>query len=568
MKRWGCVLGLGTALLLASPVWAVEPDAPDELISRSDAIFFALQDKLTNRSKELGVDKAEQLALGAYYGNRNAALLWVTQDGGVTPRVGLLRKVFSQAEEWGLSSADYSLADADQMKRGGSHPAEQIATAELRSSLAAILYARHAQAGRVEPTSLDEEFLDLRPARPDALAVLKGIADAGDRLASFMESFHPQHEQFRLLKQKLAEMRGRSPARDAVKIPSGPQLKPGVSHPQVALLRQRLSVPASQRVLSDGPPDEFFDDTLAEAVREFQSRSGLPGRGVVNTATRDALNKGVSTASANAILVNMERWRWEPRDFGARYVYVNIPEFLVRVLDNGRLIHEERIVAGSPQHRTPVFSDEMEYVVFNPYWNVPESIMMKEILPAARRNPDFFARNHLEVVWQGKRTVDPYMVDWEAVNPTKVALRQPPGPSNALGQIKFLFPNKHSVYMHDTPTKNLFNQSARAFSHGCMRVRNPVRFAEVLLGDQGWSPSMVRQAIETTEDHQVTLSRKVPVHIMYMTLWMDKAGGMREFTDVYDYDDKLKVALKLESRPKVLPKRQQNFDSGENGLGN
>ena len=568
MTRWSCVLSLGSALLLASPVWAAEPDGPEELVSRSDAIFFALQDKLANRPKELGADKSEQLALGAYYGNHAATLLWVTQDG-VTARVGQLRKVFSQADEWGLNPADYSLADADQLKRNGTaYPADVLANAELRTSLAAILYARQAQAGRVEPSVLDEEFLDLHPTRPDPLAVLKGMADAGDHLVGFLEGFNPPGEQFRLLKQKLADVRGRSPAKAAVKIPTGPQLKPGVSHPQVALLRQRLSVPAGREVMSDGPAEEYFDDALAEAVREFQVRSGLPGKGVVNTATRDALNKGATSASAAAIIVNMERWRWEPRDLGRRYVYVNIPEFLVRVIDNGRLIHEERIVTGSPEHRTPVFSDEMEYVVFNPYWNVPESILLKEILPAARRNPDFFARNHLEVVWQGRRTVDPYLVDWEEVNPTKVSLRQPPGPNNALGQIKFLFPNKHSVYMHDTPTKNLFNQTVRAYSHGCMRVRNPARFAEVLLGDQGWSANKVRQAIDTTEDYQVTLEHKVPVHIMYFTLWMDRQGGMRDFGDVYDYDDKLKVALKLELAPKVRSKHQKKFDAGEQGMGN
>jgi murein L,D-transpeptidase YcbB/YkuD len=320
--------------------------------------------------------------------------------------------------------------------------------------------------------------------------------------------------------------------------------------------------------MSDGPAAEYFDDSLAEAVRAFQASRGLPGRGVVNAATRDALNKGFSSANASTILVNMERWRWEPRDFGARHIYVNIPEFLVRVSERGQIVHEERIVTGSPQHRTPVFSDEMEYVVFNPYWNVPESIMLKEILPSARRNPEFFARNRLEVVWQGKRTVDPYQVDWEAVNPAKVSLRQPPGPSNALGQIKFLFPNKHSVYMHDTPTKHLFNQSSRAFSHGCMRVRNPVRFAEVLLGEQGWSPGKVRQAIDTTEDYQVTLDRKVPVHIMYFTLWMDRSGGMKSFNDVYDYDDKLKVAMKLSAPAKVRRKAEPEFDPHENGLGN
>jgi L,D-transpeptidase YcbB len=567
MTRWGLVVGLGSILLAAHPARAVEPDAPEDLVTRADAVYFSIQEKLSSRTKEFSVDRYEQVALSTFYGGPHASLLWVS-EAGPTPRVGALRKVFARADEWGLNPGDYSVSEPDSAKRSSGYPAETLAVAELRTSLSAILYARHAEGGHVEPTSLDEEFLDLHPARPDPLAVLKGIADAGDRLSGFLESFHPQHEQFRLLKQKLAEIRGRgAPGKGAVKIPSGPQLKPGASHPQVALLRQRLSVPASN-VMSDGPADEYYDDSLAEAVREFQSRSGLPAKGIVNTATRDALNRGVSSASVTNILVNMERWRWEPRELGNKYIYVNIPEFLVRVVDRGQTIHEERIVTGSPEHRTPVFSDEMEYVVFNPYWNVPESILVKEILPAARRNPDFFARNNLEVVWQGRRTVDPSMVDWDAVNTTKIALRQPPGPRNALGQLKFLFPNKHSVYMHDTPTKNLFNQTVRAYSHGCMRVRNPARFAEILLADQGWSAAKVRQAIDTTEDYQVALERKLPVHIMYFTLWMDRQGGMRSFSDVYNYDDQLKVALKLESPAAAQRKSRQNFDANEHGLGN
>jgi murein L,D-transpeptidase YcbB/YkuD len=567
MTRWGMVLGLGSALLLGGPAQAAEPDGPDELISRTDAVYVSIQEKLASKSRELGADKGEQVALTAYYSNRGAGLLWVTETG-LTPRAVLLRKLFAQADEWGLNSADYKVADGDGLKRASGQPAEWLAEAELRTSLAAILYSRHAQAGRIEPTSLDEEFLDLKPARPDPLAVMKGLANAGDQLGSFLEGFHPQTEQFRILKQRLADIRGRGPQKDAIRIPNGPQLKPGISHPQVALLRQRLAVPTSSDVMSDGPSEEFYDDSLAEAVRDFQTRSGLPGKGIVNAATRDALNKGVKAADASNILVNMERWRWEPREFGNRYIVVNIPEYLVRVIDNGRLVHEERIVTGSPQHRTPVFSDEMEYVVFNPYWNVPESILLKEILPAVRRNPEFFQRNNLEVVWQGRQTVDPYMVDWEAVNPAKVSLRQPPGPSNALGQIKFLFPNKHAVYMHDTPTKKLFNENTRAFSHGCMRVRNPVRFAEILLGEQGWSPAKVRQALDTTEDYQVTLDRKVPVHIMYFTLWGDRSGNLKEFGDVYDYDDKLKLALKLQSPPKTIHKQPKTVDPGENGMGN
>lgn len=570
MTRWGCVLSLAAAIALAPQAWAVEPDAPEELISRADAIFISLQDKLAGNTKELRLEKGEQLALSAFYTGRGRNLLWVSENG-LAPRVDLLRKTLARAEEWGLSAADYQTPDAQDFKRSRDYPADWLAEAELRTSLTAILYSRHAQAGRVEPTSLDEEFLDLKPARPDPLAVMKGIADSGDRLETFLEGFHPQHEQFKLLKRKLAEARGRGAVREPARLAANtPTLTPRSFHPQVAILRQRLNVAAPLDAPPDGPAEEYYDDRLAEAVRNIQKQNGLASRGVVNAATRDVINKiGAAPAgsSPNAILLNMERWRWEPRDLGSRYIYVNIPEFLFRIIDSGRVAHEERVVVGSQKNRTPVFSDEMEHVVFNPYWNVPESILLKELLPQARRNPEILNRNNLEVVWQGRRTVDPYMVDWDNVNPQKVSLRQVPGPGNALGAVKFLFPNRHAVYMHDTPTKNLFNQSVRAFSHGCIRVRNPVRFAEILLSEQGWSPQKVRNAIDTTEDYQVTLDRKLPVHIMYFTLWVDKQGQMQQLGDIYDYDSRLKVALKLEAAPK--PRRQQqNFDPGENGFSN
>jgi len=562
------MLGLGSALLCASAAQAAEPDAPEELISRVDAIYISLQDKLANKTKELRLEKLEQIALSAFYTGRGRGLLWVTENG-LTPRVDALRKVVARADDWGLNAADYTPADGQEFKRVTTYPADWLAEAELRTSLAAILYSKHAQTGRVDPTALDPEFLDLKPARPDPLAVMKGLADAGDKLDSFLEAFHPAHEQFRALKQKLVEARGRTATVAPVRMPNGPSLGPRTSHPQVAILRQRLSIPVSRDVLSDGPPEYYYDERLEEAVRAFQQRAGLPSKGIVNAATREALNRGgIAAPNTGLILANMERWRWEPRDFGGRHIYVNIPEFLVRVIDGGKTIHEERIVTGSPKNRTPIFSDEMEHVVFNPYWNVPESILLKELLPAVRRNPDVLSRNRMEVVWQGRRTVDPYMVDWENVNPKKVSLRQVPGPSNALGVVKFLFPNRHAVYMHDTPTKKLFNENARAFSHGCMRVRNPVRFAEILLGEQGWSPAKVRNAIETSEDNQITLDRKVPVHIMYFTLWVDKQGNFQQFNDVYDYDGPLKVALKLESAPKARRSTQQNFDAGEQGLGN
>jgi len=210
----------------------------------------------------------------------------------------------------------------------------------------------------------------------------------------------------------------------------------------------------------------------------------------------------------------------------------------------------------------------MEFVVFNPYWHVPKSIIVKEIIPTMQSNPGYLSRNNIEVVWQGERTVDPYMVDWYAVNPDKLALRQTPGPGNALGQVKFLFPNKHSVYMHDTPTKALFDKPVRAYSHGCMRVRNPLDFAKLLLANQGWNDRRIQQTLATASDEQVKLEKKIPVHITYFTLWVDKDGKLQNFRDIYTYDAAVRVALKIDS-PKILAvKATEDFDAGERGLRN
>jgi murein L,D-transpeptidase YcbB/YkuD len=246
---------------------------------------------------------------------------------------------------------------------------------------------------------------------------------------------------------------------------------------------------------------------------------------------------------------------------------VNIPEFMYRLVNRGKVVSEDRIVSGSPKNPTPIFSDEMETVVFNPYWYVPQSILTKEILPVIQNSPDYLLRNNLEVVWLGRRTVDPYMVDWQQVNPTKVTLRQTPGPGNALGQVKFLFPNKHSVYMHDTPTKQLFDKPVRAYSHGCMRVRNPLTLAKILLSDQGWNDDRIERTLASGTDDHIKLTKRLPVHITYFTAWVDDSGELKGFRDVYGYDASVRVALKLDPK-NIVASKTDDFEIGEGGLRN
>jgi murein L,D-transpeptidase YcbB/YkuD len=567
--RWplAAFFSLGLICASASAANAVEPDAPERLITRMDATRLALQDELDGiAKKKLSLSKADIKSLKDYYSAPEAALIWVGESGLDPAASGALKTVIARADSFGLDSRDYKTVDGVEFAGFSGYPAEWLADAELKMSAAAVSYAGYAQAGRVVPSSIDAEFLDLKPVRPEARAVLKELAKGGD-IAAQLEAYNPPHPQFAALKKKLAESRAAIKSGLApVRIPDGPALGPNTYHPQIAILRERFSMAAAPEA-PRGNPAEYYDEALAEAVRVFQESKGLKADGVVGRDTREALNEGTIAISVNTILSNMERWRWAPRDLGERHIFVNVPEFKFRLMSKGKVIHEERIVTGSPKNPTPIFSDEMETVVFNPYWYVPQSILQKEIMPIVQNNLDYLYRNNLEVVWQGRRTVDPFMVDWVQVDPNKVTLRQMPGKGNALGQVKFLFPNRHSVYMHDTPTKHLFDKPVRAYSHGCMRVRNPLKFAKLLLAEQGWSEDRIEQTLFTAKDEHVRLAKKVPVHISYFTAWVDDDGELHGYRDIYGHDASVRVALKLE-RQKVIASKAEDFEIGERGMQN
>ena len=238
-----------------------------------------------------------------------------------------------------------------------------------------------------------------------------------------------------------------------------------------------------------------------------------------------------------------------PRDLGQKHVFVDIPGFMVRVVDNGETIYSGRIVVGQPTNQTPVFSDEFEYVEVNPYWNVPGSIAANEVIPAVLADPDYLRRNNLELVTgygRDERYIDPYSVNWFAVDAYNPGFRfrQPPGRGNALGSIKFMFPNKHSVYLHDTPARSLFQRSRRAFSHGCVRLHEPLEFARALIADDGpWDLGQIKREIARGQNQSMPLNRKIPVHLTYFTAAVDKDGKIALREDIYGHDKRIATAL-------------------------
>ncbi|MGB3021175.1 MAG: L,D-transpeptidase family protein, partial [Methyloceanibacter sp.] len=319
-----------------------------------------------------------------------------------------------------------------------------------------------------------------------------------------------------------------------------------------ALLRTRLDVP-------EGQNPNLYDETVIEAVKKFQVEHNTAADGVVGSGTRRLLNQPHlrnlgSPSQIKAILLNMERWRWLPQDQGSFYVTVNIPEFMLRVVKDGEVFHTTRVVVGKPDKQTPVFADDMQTVVFGPYWNVPNSIKTGEIRPYVRPNgggwfggsgwnTTVFQRHNLRIKYGG-REVDPGSLDWNRVDIRSLHLYQPPGPGNVLGRVKFVFPNKHDVYMHDTPQKHLFANQVRAESHGCMRVQNPDQLAAVILQhDQNWSQARTMSAIANGYDQHVGLRQKVPVYITYFTLRVNEDGSITTFRDLYGHDSRMAAAL-------------------------
>jgi murein L,D-transpeptidase YcbB/YkuD len=533
---------------LALPALAAEPESPDALIGRTEAVRAAIQEQLsakfTNASE---ARKTEQGALVEYYSVAENRLLWVDENG-LNDRAKSVIEEIAKADEYGLRPSDYKLPKVAEE----SADAKSLADAEIKISFAVLGYARDARGGRITPQRVSPN-LDPELVLPNPMEVIESISFRSDP-AAYLRSFQPDQPQFEALRKALIEARGGNPDPDAVRIPDGPTLKLGVDDEQVALLRKRLDIP-----VEDGGNETVFDASVHAAVQHFQESRGVLPDGHVGPGTRRLLNQqhqqAASPAKTRLILLNMERWRWLPHDLGEFYVNVNIPEFMVRVMGDGKLVHTARVVVGKPDKQTPVISDEMQEIVFNPYWNVPNSIKTEEIRPFLREEGGWFGgggwntavleRHNLRINIGG-REVDPSRIDWNRIDIRTLNIYQPPGPDNVLGNVKFVFPNKHDVYMHDTTQKTLFAKTVRAESHGCMRVQNPDQLALTLLRqDQGWSAGRIASAIQGGPDQHIALRQRIPVYITYFTLWVNNDGSISTFGDLYGHDARMAAALRL-----------------------
>lgn len=536
----GRIYPLAVWCMLAGPAFALEtvpaavalPPAP--LVFASDSFEGRLQSLLGAAKPAAGYEgEADDLAAAkAFYAERKFAPVWVAGTA-LNARATLTMAELARAGDWGLKASDFVLPAID----AAAKPAE----GELALTRAVLKYARFARGGRIADPGRDlSGFIDRKPQILAPQTVLDQMAASPAADAS-LRGFHPQHPQFERLRQAYLTARGNEGRPAGMLVPAGPMLVPGRAHPNVAFLRRRLDVAAPGASADNTAPELLFDPALATAVKGFQAANGLRADGLVGERTRLALN-GDGKSTVPALLANMEQWRWMPASLGGTYVHVNIPEFEVRVVRNAQIIHSERVVTGKLETATPAFSADMKTIVFQPKWGVPESIKINELLPRLQDGRGL--RAGLKMSLNG-RDIDPWNVDWSRADITRYHVYQPSGDDNALGVVKFLFPNKHAVYLHDTPSKKLFNTERRSYSHGCVRVRNPVRLAEVLLAaDKGWGPDRVRDLVEDgPEDNPIKLETTLPVHITYFTASADESGKVSMFPDVYGHERRITLAL-------------------------
>jgi murein L,D-transpeptidase YcbB/YkuD len=507
----------------AKPAPAIEiplPDAaPVTALMQADIGRMAVEGLFADDAamRELRVGGKDREALAAYYAQAGHPLVW-TQDGAWTPAARAVMERLKAADEDGLDPADYVFHDMGLRKDA---PPAQWARADVKLSLFVVRYARDARGARIDLSRLSP-LVTPKLAIPDIDEVLRKVSSAKEAGAA-LAAYNPPHAGYKALRERLAKLRESHPSQPSVRLPKGPILRVGMKDPRVPLIRARFNI------AKDLDNQTVYDERVASAVAAFQKERGLPDTGVLNAQTVAALSGPSVAQRESEIIANMERWRWLPSDLGARHIMVNVPEFRLRLTEGRTVVHETRVIVGKEQSQTPIFSENMKYLVVNPSWTIPPSIMKKEILPALASDPYYAARKGYKIIRRGDR----------------ISVQQPPGERNALGFVKFMFPNQHAVYLHDTPNRNLFSASKRAFSHGCVRVEKPFELAEEIMGKDGkWTEEKLRGLIGKGE-RTVNLASPLPVHLAYFTLAVDEKGELKRFEDIYGLDRKVRAALNL-----------------------
>ena len=513
-----------------------------------------------------------------FYRARDFRLGWF-RNHELVPQAKTMLGVINKAADEGLDPAEYKTKDFDKLfanleaaqsdttKRNALEKEIDVALSGTYFNWASDFYR-----GTVDPRAVKTIDWQVKRNKIKLHKALMTILKERESTYPYYE-FEPLHPEYDRLKKALADYRSLQRNGGWPTIPATTKLKPGQASPAVALLRQRLLGP--QAPAADAPvastatttpartvantsistaaasttptaaPAEKYDAGLVQAVKDFQTQSGLKADGIVAGETLRLLNVPLSQR-IDQLILNMERWRWIPKRFEPNYLLVNIPDYKLHMIEENKEVFNMRVIVGKALNATPVFSDEMEYVVLAPYWNVPYSIIDKELRPKLAADPQgTLNRLDMEVVkgWGAKAVpIDPYSIDWANLTPKtwKYTLRRRPGPKNDLGDVKFIFPNSNDIYLHDTPHDELFSQAKRGFSHGCVRVEEPIKLAEYLLHNKpGWDLAKIEETIAGGKEMYVSLPEHLPVYLVYFTAWVDEAGNVNFRDDIYGHDKSL-----------------------------
>lgn len=497
---------------------------------------------LLKKRVEKGLIKAPFL-LSRFYNLQDYQLVW-SEDGLLTSNAFELINALIQADREGLNPQEYHLTEImailEEIKNGKMDN-HQLVDLDILLTDAYFTYGTHLLRGRIDCKNLFPEYgnFDLVDILRDALAK--------DRIEESLQNLLPLQPAYGGLREALAWYRYISKMGGWPTIPAGPKLKKGDYGERVALLRKRLLVSGDleERISHD---EYLFDQSLENALKRFQLRHGLEVDGVVGDRTLEALNVPVEERICQ-LKLNMERFRWLPQDPGGRYIIVNIPDFVLKVIEKERPVLSMRVIVGKQDRQTPVFSDEMTHLVINPSWKIPENIFKNDILPKVRKDSGYLSDQNIRVFedWgDDAREIPSQLIDWDRVDPEtfKYKLKQDPGPHNALGRLKFIFPNEYKVYLHDTPHQQLFADPLRTYSSGCIRIEKPIELAEYLLKDNpGWTGEDILAEIEKGEEKTIYLPEPVPVYLVYWTAWVDMDGMINFRDDIYERDKTLAEAF-------------------------
>ncbi len=506
---------------------AVEQPSP----TANSMVAAQIKDMIASRLDRMISRKDDRAGVREFYKKRDYKPLWLN-DGVADARAKAAVKYLAGVAADGLDASDYPTPDFK-----ATTSARDLAFEELKLTNAVLVYARDAQVGRISFTRVGDD-ISFKLAPPEPASVLAKMADTKD-IAAALDGYNPPQPGFKALKQKLAVLRHKADAptsteheKKVVRIDAGPILRPGMRSERVVQLRKRLDIADTKNPL--------YDDAVVDAVKAFQTQADIGVDGMVGPNTLRVLNgeqvvHRAPQSRINTVIVNMERWRWLPRKLGNAqdtYVMVNVPDYTLSLMHDGKTYWKTKIVVGKPSKATPMISAEMKYITVNPTWNVPPSIIQNEYLPALQQDPNALDRIGLKIRQDPNGTVHIY---------------QPPGAGNALGRIRFNFPNKFLVYQHDTPDKYLFKRAKRAYSHGCMRVFDPVEYATKLLSLElprdHYTPAKI-QSMFGSDEININFPRPIPVHLSYQTAFVDQDGKLQFRDDVYGRDAKMIAILK------------------------